>query len=160
MSVYIHRWTIKARVTNKSKIRTWTNSRGEGKLFSFEIVDESVSKGVEGSYCIWLLPVNVGHTWLIFASSVRRNVKWKRACQQGEIKITAFNKEVDKFFSLVEQGKVSKIPLIRIHPHLKWLELLWKFQKKMWSFACAYVECYDWAAERKLCACIQENKSD
>lgn len=28
--------------------------------------------------------------------------------QQGEMKITAFNKEVDKFFSLVEQGKVSK----------------------------------------------------
>uniref|UniRef100_A0A674NW75 Replication protein A subunit n=1 Tax=Takifugu rubripes TaxID=31033 RepID=A0A674NW75_TAKRU len=53
-------WTIRARVMNKSSIRTWNNSRGEGKLFSFEIVDES-----------------------------------------GEMKITAFNKEVDKFFSLV-----------------------------------------------------------
>lgn len=30
--------------------------------------------------------------------------------QQGEIKITAFNNEVDKFFSLVEQGKVSQVP--------------------------------------------------
>lgn len=40
------RWTIKARVTNKSNIRTWSNSKGEGKLFSFEIVDESVSKTV------------------------------------------------------------------------------------------------------------------
>uniref|UniRef100_A0A8C6SYI9 Replication protein A subunit n=1 Tax=Neogobius melanostomus TaxID=47308 RepID=A0A8C6SYI9_9GOBI len=58
-------WTVRARVTNKSKVRTWSNSKGEGKLFSFEIVDES-----------------------------------------GEIKITAFNNEVDKFFSLVEQGKV------------------------------------------------------
>lgn len=28
--------------------------------------------------------------------------------QQGEMKITAFNNEVDQFFSLVEQGKVSK----------------------------------------------------
>lgn len=34
--------------------------------------------------------------------------KWKFAGQQGEIKITAFNKEVDKFYSLVEQGKVSR----------------------------------------------------
>uniref|UniRef100_A0A3Q3WHF4 Replication protein A subunit n=1 Tax=Mola mola TaxID=94237 RepID=A0A3Q3WHF4_MOLML len=62
------KWTIRARVTNKSKIRNWSNSRGEGKLFSFEIVDES-----------------------------------------GEIKITAFNNEVDKFFSLVEQDKVYYI---------------------------------------------------
>lgn len=37
------RWTIRARVTNKSQIRTWSNSRGEGKLFSLELVDESVS---------------------------------------------------------------------------------------------------------------------
>uniref|UniRef100_A0A674NJ47 Replication protein A subunit n=1 Tax=Takifugu rubripes TaxID=31033 RepID=A0A674NJ47_TAKRU len=67
-SVFSPRWTIRARVMNKSSIRTWNNSRGEGKLFSFEIVDES-----------------------------------------GEMKITAFNKEVDKFFSLVEQGKVYYI---------------------------------------------------
>uniref|UniRef100_A0A674P4S7 Replication protein A 70 kDa DNA-binding subunit n=1 Tax=Takifugu rubripes TaxID=31033 RepID=A0A674P4S7_TAKRU len=66
--VFSPRWTIRARVMNKSSIRTWNNSRGEGKLFSFEIVDES-----------------------------------------GEMKITAFNKEVDKFFSLVEQGKVYYI---------------------------------------------------
>lgn len=68
LNPYQSKWTIRARVTNKSSIRTWSNSRGEGKLFSFEIVDES-----------------------------------------GEIKITAFNKEVDKFFSLVEQGKVYYI---------------------------------------------------
>nr|XP_046266711.1 replication protein A 70 kDa DNA-binding subunit-like isoform X2 [Scatophagus argus] len=68
LNPYQSKWTIRARVTNKSNIRNWSNSRGEGKLFSFEITDES-----------------------------------------GEIKITAFNKEVDKFFSLVEQGKVYYI---------------------------------------------------
>ncbi|XP_022594548.1 replication protein A 70 kDa DNA-binding subunit-like isoform X1 [Seriola dumerili] len=68
LNPYQSKWTIRARVTNKSKVRTWSNSKGEGKLFSFDIVDES-----------------------------------------GEIKITAFNKEVDKFFSLVEQGKVYYI---------------------------------------------------
>lgn len=35
------RWVIKARVTNKSAIRTWSNSRGEGKLFSMDLIDES-----------------------------------------------------------------------------------------------------------------------
>ncbi|KAM9846419.1 replication protein A 70 kDa DNA-binding subunit-like [Aulostomus maculatus] len=68
LNPYQSKWTVRARVTNKSNIRTWSNSKGEGKLFSFDIVDES-----------------------------------------GEIKITAFNKEVDKFFSLVEQGKVYYI---------------------------------------------------
>lgn len=35
------RWVIKVRVTNKSAIRTWSNSRGEGKLFSMDLIDES-----------------------------------------------------------------------------------------------------------------------
>uniref|UniRef100_A0A3B3Z7R9 Replication protein A subunit n=1 Tax=Periophthalmus magnuspinnatus TaxID=409849 RepID=A0A3B3Z7R9_9GOBI len=68
LNPYQSKWTVRARVTNKSKIRTWSNSKGEGKLFSFEIVDQS-----------------------------------------GEIKVTAFNKEVDKFYTLLEQGKVYYI---------------------------------------------------
>uniref|UniRef100_A0A673A7Q2 Replication protein A subunit n=1 Tax=Sphaeramia orbicularis TaxID=375764 RepID=A0A673A7Q2_9TELE len=43
LNPYQSKWTIRARVTNKSSIRTWSNSRGDGKLFSMEIVDESVS---------------------------------------------------------------------------------------------------------------------
>ncbi|KAK0149339.1 Replication protein A DNA-binding subunit [Merluccius polli] len=65
LNPYQNKWTIKARVTNKSQIRTWSNSRGDGKLFSIDVIDES-----------------------------------------GEIKITAFNNEVDKFFPLVENDKV------------------------------------------------------
>ncbi|MEQ2286680.1 60S acidic ribosomal protein P1, partial [Ameca splendens] len=68
LNPYQSKWTIRARVTNKSSIRTWSNSRGEGKLFSMEIVDES-----------------------------------------GEIRVTGFNQEVDKFFSLIEVGKVYYI---------------------------------------------------
>ncbi|KAM9782419.1 replication protein A 70 kDa DNA-binding subunit-like isoform 1-T1 [Syngnathus typhle] len=68
LSPYLSNWTIKARVINKSDIRNWSNARGEGKVFDFEVVDET-----------------------------------------GEIKITAFNEEVDKFFSLVEQDRVYLI---------------------------------------------------
>lgn len=41
LTPYQNRWTICARVTNKSAIRTWSNSRGEGKLFSVDLLDES-----------------------------------------------------------------------------------------------------------------------
>lgn len=37
----ITRWVIKARVASKSDIRTWSNSRGDGKLFNMTLVDES-----------------------------------------------------------------------------------------------------------------------
>jgi replication factor A1 len=38
---YAHRWTIKARCTNKSDIKTWHNRQGEGKLFSVNLLDDS-----------------------------------------------------------------------------------------------------------------------
>lgn len=65
LTPYQNRWTVRARVTSKSNIRTWSNSRGEGKLFSVDLVDES-----------------------------------------GEIRATGFNDVVDKYFDMIEQGKV------------------------------------------------------
>ncbi|KAL0942486.1 putative replication factor-a protein 1 [Colletotrichum truncatum] len=41
ISPYAHKWTIKARVTQKSDIRTWHKPSGEGKLFSVNLLDES-----------------------------------------------------------------------------------------------------------------------
>lgn len=41
LSPYAHKWTIKARCTNKSDIKTWHNKNGEGKLFSVNFLDES-----------------------------------------------------------------------------------------------------------------------
>lgn len=41
LSPYQSNWTIKARVTQKSEIRTWSNVRGEGKLFNVTLMDES-----------------------------------------------------------------------------------------------------------------------
>ncbi|CAH0547198.1 unnamed protein product [Brassicogethes aeneus] len=41
LSPYHNKWVIKVRVGNKSAIRTWSNSKGEGKLFSCDFIDES-----------------------------------------------------------------------------------------------------------------------
>ena len=54
------------RVSNKSGVRTWSNSRGEGKLFSMDLVDMS-----------------------------------------GEMRCTAFRDQCDKFYEMIEIGKVS-----------------------------------------------------
>jgi replication factor A1 len=41
LSPYANKWTIKARVTSKSEIKTWHKASGEGKLFSVNLLDES-----------------------------------------------------------------------------------------------------------------------
>ena len=39
LNPYGTKWTIKARVTAKSEIRKWSNARGEGTLFSIDLLD-------------------------------------------------------------------------------------------------------------------------
>lgn len=41
LTPYQNKWVIKARVTTKSAVRTWSNAKGEGKLFSFDLCDET-----------------------------------------------------------------------------------------------------------------------
>ena len=41
LNPYMNKWTIKARVSNKSQIRNYENARGPGKLFSCDLVDQS-----------------------------------------------------------------------------------------------------------------------
>lgn len=41
ISPYSNKWTIKARCTSKSSIKTWHNKNGEGKLFSVNLLDDS-----------------------------------------------------------------------------------------------------------------------
>ncbi|KAI3831046.1 hypothetical protein MKW92_019847 [Papaver armeniacum] len=39
LNPYLSRWTIRARVTSKKELRRYTNARGEGKVFSFDLLD-------------------------------------------------------------------------------------------------------------------------
>lgn len=41
LSPYQNKWVIKARVMSKSPLRTWSNAKGEGKLFSIDLMDET-----------------------------------------------------------------------------------------------------------------------
>lgn len=65
LNMYNNRWTIQARVTTKSDIRTWSNAKGEGSLFSVELLDSSM-----------------------------------------DIRGTFFKEAVDKFYHVLEVGKI------------------------------------------------------
>ncbi|RSH89319.1 Replication factor A protein 1 [Saitozyma podzolica] len=74
LSPYQNKWTIKARVTQKSDIKHWSNQRGEGKLFSVTFMDET-----------------------------------------GEIRATGFNDAVDRFYELLQEGKVYFVSRARVN---------------------------------------------
>jgi replication factor A1 len=38
---YLPKWTIRARVTHKSDMKTWNNQKGSGTLFSVDLLDET-----------------------------------------------------------------------------------------------------------------------
>jgi replication factor A1 len=52
LNPYQTRWTIKARITQKSPIRKWHNARGDGQLFSVNLLDQTVSRMREKKTCI------------------------------------------------------------------------------------------------------------
>lgn len=66
LNMYQNRWTIRARVTAKSDIRTWSNAKGEGSLFSVDLLDSS----------------------------------------NMDIRATFFKEAVDKFYTMLQEGKV------------------------------------------------------
>ncbi|KAF1804516.1 hypothetical protein V8B55DRAFT_1499736 [Mucor lusitanicus] len=73
LNPYQTRWHIKARVTQKSDIKKWHNSKSDGQLFSVHLLDSS-----------------------------------------GEIKATIFTDQVDRFYNLLEEGKVYYISKARV----------------------------------------------
>lgn len=65
LNMYNNRWTIQARLTVKSDIKTWSNAKGEGSLFSVELLDST-----------------------------------------QDIRATFFKEAVDKFYHMLQVGKV------------------------------------------------------
>lgn len=75
LSPYTEGWTIRARCIQKTDIKTWTNAKGEGKLFSATLIDGT-----------------------------------------GEIRITAFNEQVDQFYEVLQTGQAYAISSGQVRP--------------------------------------------
>ena len=60
LNPYMNKWTIKARITAKSEIRSWSNARGQGTLFSIDLLD---AKGTEmkGTFNVRLHYLSFGY---------------------------------------------------------------------------------------------------
>jgi hypothetical protein len=44
LNAYIHSWTIKVRIILKHDLRSLMNSKGVGKVFSFDVIDKGNSE--------------------------------------------------------------------------------------------------------------------
>lgn len=75
LNPFVTKWTIKVRIGNKTPIRTFENARGQGKIFSCDLVDQS-----------------------------------------GAIRATAFNSECEKFYPILQVGKVFYIAKATLKP--------------------------------------------
>jgi len=90
LNLYATRWTIRARITNKSAIRTWSNARGEGKLFSMDLLDDSgtdiratfFKEAVDRFYDT----LQVDHVYTLSGGKLKvANVQWNTCASQFEI---------------------------------------------------------------------------
>jgi len=68
LTPFFTKFVLRVRVTNKTNVRNYSNVKGEGKVFSFDVCD-----------------------------------------QTGEIRISAFNAEVDRFYDLLKKDKIYYI---------------------------------------------------
>lgn len=62
---FFNSWVFRVRVTSKTPMKIYNNAKNSGKLFSFDVIDDS-----------------------------------------GEMRITAFNQEADRFYDILETGKL------------------------------------------------------
>lgn len=92
------RWTIKVRVTQKSDIKHYTNKNGDGQLFSCNFLDETASLASLFEYL-----TDCRLTGLL------------RCRQQGEIRATGFNKDCERLYPLLEEGKVYRVSRARVN---------------------------------------------
>lgn len=88
ITMFLRMFTIKVRVTAKSDIKSWSNPKGEGRLFSVDLIDQA----------------------------------------GDQIRATAFTNVVDRFYPLLEEGKVYTISNAKVRPA----------KKGMTRFQCEY----------------------
>ncbi len=91
LNPYSSKWTIKARVTAKGDLRKFSSARGDGVLFSFDLVDDSAEIRATAfkEVAERLHPaIEVGKTYLISCGQLKvANKKWSTLNNNYEISL-------------------------------------------------------------------------
>ncbi|KAG2449859.1 hypothetical protein HYH02_005382 [Chlamydomonas schloesseri] len=113
LNPYTARWAIRARVTSKGELRRWTNVRGEGKVFSFDLLDKdggeirATAFGAEADKFFEV--VEAGAIYQISkASLTNKRPQFNHTNHQYEIKLDR-NSLVER---VAEDPETSQIPTI------------------------------------------------
>lgn len=130
LNPYQNRWTIRARVTSKGDLRTYSNARGEGKVFSFDLCD---AEGGEASALI-----DAGNKRATQSPGLQKapamascwTAQWKRLVRKGrraivrlisrpQIRVTAWRETAERFYNEIEAGQVYQISRASLKPARK-----------------------------------------
>ncbi|GLB37954.1 putative as part of the replication protein A (RPA RP-A), a single-stranded DNA-binding heterotrimeric complex, may play an essential role in DNA replication, recombination and repair [Lyophyllum shimeji] len=111
LSPYQNNWTIKARVTQKSEIKTWSNARGAGKLFNVTLMDETGEiRGIGFNLVVDELYPKLEEGKVYYISKARVNVAKKFSNPANDYELSfERNTEVE------ECHEATDLPMIKYH---------------------------------------------
>ncbi|KAF9500581.1 replication factor-a protein [Pleurotus eryngii] len=110
LSPYQNNWTIKARVTQKSDIKHWSNQRGEGKLFSVTLMDDSAEiKGTAFNTVVDDLYPKLEEGKVYYISKARVNLAKKKFSNLTNDYELSFEKHTE----IEECHEVSNVPMVK-----------------------------------------------
>lgn len=112
LNPYQQKWNIKVRVTKKSDQRTWSNARGEGKLFSIEMLDAQGDE-IRGTFFkedvdrFWNV-LHEGQTYIVSGGRLKvANRKYTTVDNQFEI---SFGRET-QIFPIQDEGAIKNLQI-------------------------------------------------
>ena len=89
LNMYQNRWTIRARVTHKAPIKTWSNAKGEGRLFSIDLQDETCdirATFFKEAVDKWYHVLQVGSVYTITGGKLKvANMQWNTCKSPHEL---------------------------------------------------------------------------
>ncbi|KAG2491292.1 hypothetical protein HYH03_010298 [Edaphochlamys debaryana] len=116
LNPYTARWAIRARVTSKGELRRWTNVKGEGKVFSFDLLDRdggeirATAFGAEADKFFEV--IEAGQVYQISKASLNpKRAQFNHLNHQYEIRLDR-NSQVER---IAEDPETSQIPAATYH---------------------------------------------
>ena len=120
LTPYNNKWAIKARVTQKSEIKTWSNAKGEGKLFNMTLMDASGEikcTAFKEAAETFHPRFEVGKVYLIGKGTVKMaNTKYAASANAQASNASAYEMQLEKtsYATLVpEDSKDNSIPAVK-----------------------------------------------